>query len=316
MRIIFFGTPEFATAILKMMVENGYRPLAVVTAPDRPSGRGLKMKSSSVKDYAEHVGLKVLQPIRLKDPEFLAQIHQLNPDLQFVVAFRMLPKEVWEIPAKGTWNLHASLLPQYRGAAPINHAIINGEHETGLTTFKIKHEIDTGEIAMRKSMTIGENETAGELHDRMMVVGANLVLDTIKAIEYGNIQLESQEGVDESNLRLAPKLNAAFCKIDPSRSNQEVHNLIRGLSPFPGASGELVNGDDHFPLKIFRSKISSMVADDRNPGDLISDGKSYIHMACGRGMIEIHELQVAGKKRLHVADFLRGFPLSNRAKFI
>lgn len=316
MRIVFFGTPEFAVASLRVMVENNYRPVAVVTVPDKPAGRGLKFQSSAVKKYAESQDIPVLQPSKLRDSEFIRQLHDFKPDLQFVVAFRMLPEEIWNFPPLGTWNLHASLLPQYRGAAPINHAIINGEKQTGLTTFRLKHEIDTGDIALTKQVEIDPNETAGSLHDRMMHEGAKLVLETIQSIEKGNLHLRSQNEFAIEPLKHAPKITADACRLNIYLSSQEVHNKVRGLSPYPGAVARLLHNGEEIPLKIYLTGISLFEKSDGKPGDLLSDAKSFLKLRCGNGWVDIFEIQVAGKKRLPIAEFLRGFKLSENTKIL
>lgn len=255
-KIVFMGTPDFAVASLNALVQNGFEIAAVVTAPDRPAGRGQKLKVSAVKEYALNHGLLILQPQSLKDPEFISSLNSLNADLQIVVAFRMLPKEVWSLPKLGTFNLHASLLPDYRGAAPINWAIINGEKETGVTTFFIDEEIDTGNIILQEKITIESSETAGQLHDRLMKLGAQLVVHTAKAISEGNLTTISQK--DVKSVKMAPKLFRETCKLDWNRAAQEIYNKIRGLSPYPAAWGLLNNGGVTTSVKIFKARLTEL----------------------------------------------------------
>ena len=309
MKIVFMGTPEFAVPSLDILLKNGYEVVGVVTATDKPGGRGGKrLIQSAVKKYAIEKGLKVLQPPRLKAPEFLEELSALKADLQVVVAFRMLPEVVWNMPPLGTFNLHASLLPKYRGAAPINWAIIKGEKETGLTTFFIKHEIDTGDLLFQEKLSIGENETAGELHDRMMIKGAELVLKTVKAIESGNYELKRQ---DESLVCHAPKIFHENCQIDFSQSTQDVHNFIRGLSPYPGAWTKVeVNhpsdGKQQLELKIFRTE-KEPAEHGFAPGILLSENRKKFKIACSDGFVNVLELQLAGRKRMDAAAFLNGY---------
>ena len=307
-RIVFLGTPEFASASLDALHTSGYDITGVVTAPDSPSGRGLKIVPSAVKAYAIHHGIPVLQPHKLKDPLFLDQLRSLDADLQVVVAFRMLPEAVWDMPPLGTFNLHASLLPQYRGAAPINWAIINGEQETGVTTFFLKHEIDTGNILFQEKTAIGDEETAGELHDRLKILGANLVLKTVKAIEQGNIHPVRQEELLQPGIVLkpAPKIYKEDCRIDWSQPAERLFNLIRGLSPFPGAYTMLRPPDGPgVQIKVYRARRAAK-DEAATPGSLQTDGKRYLKVACGDGWLDILELQQAGKRRMPVGDFLLG----------
>ena len=301
------GTPEFAVASVDALVKNGCTIVGVITAPDKPAGRGLKMHESAVKKYALEKGLKILQPERLKNPQFLDELRSLKADIQVVVAFRMLPEAVWNMPAMGTINVHASLLPQYRGAAPINWAVINGEKETGVTTFKLKHEIDTGDILLQEKVSIGENETDGELHDRLKDRGAQVLVRTIQGLANGTLKETAQSQIPNSNsetLKHAPKIFTDTCKIDWNKSVDEVHNLIRGLSPFPGAFTYL----NEKLLKIFRSerqhKQTSIPA-----GQLDTDGKTFLNFACSDGYISLKEIQMEGKKKMNVEDFLRGYKL-------
>src|SRR4051812_14112829 len=319
MRIIFMGTPQFAVASLDELITAGCDVVAVVTAPDKPAGRGQKVNQSAVKQYADAHGIKVLQPEKLKNPEFIEQLKALQADLQVVVAFRMLPEVVWNMPPKGTINLHASLLPQYRGAAPINWAIINGEKETGVTTFKLQQEIDTGNILLQEKIEIGDNETAGELHDRIKEIGARLLVDTIKGLVEGTLQEVSQSAIgnlqptiensansslitDHSLLKHAPKITTQTCQIDWLRSADEIYNLIRGLSPYPAAFTEL--GDK--TLKIFRSEKEHAPPTSR-PGRWETDRKTWLKFACTDGYIHVKDIQLEGKKRMGIEDFLRGY---------
>jgi methionyl-tRNA formyltransferase len=303
-RIIFMGTPDFAVASLDALVQAGMDIVAVVTAPDKPAGRGMKLTESAVKKYAVENGLTVLQPLKLKDPVFIEQLKQLNAGLQVVVAFRMLPEMVWNMPPMGTINLHGSLLPQYRGAAPIHWAVINGEKETGVTTFKLKHEIDTGNILLQKSFPIGENETTGEVHDRMKGIGAELLVQTVEGLSDGTLKETEQSTVttDPSLLKHAPKLFTESCRIHWEKDATQIHNLIRGLSPFPGALAEL----DGKLLKIYRSE-KEIVSHKHVPGQIFTDHKTYLKFSCAGGYIHILDLQLEGKKRMLVADFLRGY---------
>jgi methionyl-tRNA formyltransferase len=304
------GTPEFAVASLDALLQAGYEVVGVVTAPDKPAGRGMKLNESAVKKYATAKGLTILQPVKLKDPAFLAELASLKADLQVIVAFRMLPEIVWSMPRLGTVNVHGSLLPQYRGAAPINWAVINGEKETGVTTFRLKHEIDTGNILMQERFDIGEDETAGEVHDRMKDIGAQLLVKTVKGLAEGTLTEQPQPAFEVSassresmaGLRHAPKIFTETCRIDFSKTTAEVHNLIRGLSPFPGAFTQL----DGKMLKIFRSK-KEITASTGSPGNYTTDGKSFFKYACADGYVLIEELQLEGKKKMEVKDFLRGY---------
>jgi methionyl-tRNA formyltransferase len=309
LRIIFMGTPGFAVESLKALVSNGYNVVAVITAPDKPAGRGQKMSQPAVKQYAETVGLTVMQPEKLKNHEFLDQLKSLKADLQIVVAFRMLPEVVWDMPPLGTFNLHASLLPQYRGAAPLNWAIINGEAETGVTTFLLSHEIDTGRILFKEKTPIGVDETVGDLHDRLMMIGADLVLKTVDALSRGDVTPISQDDLVKQGVQIkhAPKLFRDDLHIDWTKPASEVRNLIRGLSPYPGAWTTLINKDtgNSYELKIYNAGIAARA--DAKPGTLISDGKSYLQVACGTGWLRIDDLQLAGKKRMKTDEFLRGY---------
>jgi methionyl-tRNA formyltransferase len=304
-RIVFMGTPEFAVASLDALVKAGYSIAGVVTAPDKPAGRGMKMHESDVKKYAAQHGLNVLQPEKLKDPAFLEELKSLHADLQIVVAFRMLPEVVWNMPPKGTINLHSSLLPQYRGAAPINWAVINGEKETGVTTFKLKQEIDTGDIFLQESFPIGENETAGEVHDKMKEIGAHVLVKTVKGLVDGSLKEVAQLAIgnkQDATLKHAPKIFTETCKIDWNKTADEIHNLIRGLSPFPAAFTEL--GDK--TIKIFRSEKEFMIPASK-PGRWESDKKTFLKFSCKDGYILLKDVQLEGKKRMGIEDFLRGY---------
>ncbi|NQX52456.1 methionyl-tRNA formyltransferase [Pedobacter panaciterrae] len=302
MKIVFMGTPDFAVASLNALVEAGFDVVGVVTAADKPAGRGQKLHESAVKQYAVSKGIKVLQPLKLKDPLFIDELKSLNADLQVVVAFRMLPEMVWNMPAKGTINLHASLLPQYRGAAPINHAIINGEKESGVTTFFLKHEIDTGDVIFSESVSINNDDTAGDLHDKLMNVGAGLLVKTVKAIEAGNYTEQPQPKSDE--LKHAPKIFKEHCLIDWNLSGDKIYNLIRGLSPYPTAFTKL----NDKTLKVFKAEFEEKEPG-ISPGSFLSDGKTYLKFAARDGFIKFTDLQYEGKKRMQVDEFLRGMRL-------
>lgn len=307
LRIIFMGTPEFAVASLDALVKAGYNIVGVVTAPDKPAGRGMKMNESAVKKYAVEHGLHILQPEKLKNPEFIAELRSLEADLQIVVAFRMLPEIVWNMPPLGTVNVHGSLLPQYRGAAPINWAVINGEKETGVTTFKLKHEIDTGDILLQESFPIGEDATTGEVHDHMKEVGAKLLVKTVEGLMNKTLVEKTQSSIvsgETAVLKHAPKIFTETCKIDFSKTVEEVHNLIRGLSPFPGAFTTLHDK----MLKIYRSKKE--ITTQRLPAEFITDGKTYLKFACSDGYVHLLEIQLEGKKKMLIEDFLRGYRFS------
>ncbi len=308
-RIIFMGTPEFAVASLNALVVQGYNIVAVITAPDKPAGRGMKVTESAVKKYAVEKGIKLLQPLKLKDPGFLNELRSLNADLQIVVAFRMLPELVWNMPGLGTINLHGSLLPDYRGAAPINWALINGETETGVTTFRLKQEIDTGDILMQESFPIGEDETAGEVHDRMMNIGAALLVRTVKGLAEGSLVPMPQEKLKHEHhhsTRDAPKINTETCRINWSMPIEQVHNMVRGLNPFPGAFTTL----NEKMLKVYRTKKEKVIPE-QTEGDLVTDGKSFLKFACSNGYIHLLEIQIEGKKKMEITEFLRGYRFNN-----
>ncbi|MCR4619629.1 MAG: methionyl-tRNA formyltransferase [Paludibacteraceae bacterium] len=309
-RIVFMGTPEFAVASLRALVENGWNVVGVVTTPDKPAGRGQKMSISAVKEYALEQGLPILQPEKLKDEAFLQELKSLQADVQVVVAFRMLPEVVWNMPPKGTFNLHASLLPQYRGAAPINWAIINGEKETGVTTFFLQHEIDTGNIILQKKTPIGDDENIGELYDRLMGIGSNAVLETMERIVAGNVQTTPQP--ESENLKPAPKLFKETCKLDFSDTVENVRNKIRGLSPYPAAWMDLTLADGtKTTMKVFEAQtdIQDGTSDEKGFGSLETDGKSFLRVKCGNGWLRLHDVQIAGKKRMNVKDLLNGIKL-------
>ncbi len=310
LKILFSGTPDFAVESLKILFENGYNICGVITAPDKPAGRGMQMQQSAVKKYAQSKGLFILQPEKLKDPAFLLQVASLNADLHIVVAFRMMPEQLWSMPRLGTLNLHASLLPQYRGAAPINRAIMNGETTTGVTTFFLKHEIDTGDIILSDKVDIGTTEIAGELHDRLMHIGAALVLKTVQQIEKGNLSTTPQNSI-ASTIKHAPKIFKNDCIINWSDKTSTVFNQIRGLSPYPGAFTLLEDKNGKtLTLKIY---IASVVENKEllEAGKIISDNKSFLNLATSDGVISIKELQLEGKKRMNVEDFLRGFSIND-----
>ena len=324
LRIVFMGTPEFAVASLDALVQAGGHIVGVITAPDKPAGRGMKLTQSAVKQYAVEKGLHVLQPEKLKNPDFLAELKALQADIQVVVAFRMLPELVWNMPPMGTINLHGSLLPQYRGAAPINWAVINGEKETGVTTFKLQHAIDTGDILLQERFPIGQDETAGEVHDRMKEIGAGLLVETVKGLASETLAETPQELVGshesgvgskeqatipdsrlpthDSRLNHAPKIFTETCKIDWTKPVDDIYNLIRGLSPYPAAFTVLQDKT----MKIYRAKKepAAMVA---AAGEWKTDQKSFLKFAGADGYIHITELQLEGKKKMTVEEFLRGY---------
>jgi methionyl-tRNA formyltransferase len=299
------GTPEFAVEPLKVLLENGYNIVAVVTAPDKPAGRGRELKQPEAKQFALAHHLPVLQPEKLRDENFIATLKSLNADLFLVVAFRMLPEIVWSMPPKGTVNLHASLLPDYRGAAPINHAIINGETITGVTTFIISHEIDTGEILLQKKVEIENNETAGELHNKLMIAGAKLLLETVEKIESGDVKPFPQPPI--SDIHQAPKLFRENCEINWNLPVERVQNLIRGLSPSPGAWCELKNDTKSLQIKILKATAGSWKINGEPSGTICSDGKNFLKIACSDGFLNVEELQPQGKKIMPVKAFLAGF---------
>lgn len=314
LRIVYMGTPEFAVESLRRLVEGGYNVVGVVTMPDKPMGRhGSVLQASPVKQYAESKGLKVLQPVRLKDEGFVEELRSLRADLQIVVAFRMLPEVVWSMPPLGTFNLHASLLPQYRGAAPINWAVINGDTETGITTFFLQHEIDTGQIIQQVRVPIADTDNVGIVHDKLMMLGGQLVVETVDNILSGTVKAIPQEQFMKENeeLRPAPKIFKDTCRMDWSKPLKQVYDFVRGLSPYPAAWTELVQPDGHrLVLKIYEAvKVPAMYA--LPHGSVHTDGKTFFHVAVEGGYLSLLTLQLAGKKRMGVADFLRGYRLAD-----
>ena len=304
MRIIFMGTPEFAVPSLDMLIKNGYDVVGVVTATDKYGGRGgKKLLESAVKKYAAANGIPVLQPKNLKAPEFIEELQALKADLQIVVAFRMLPEMVWDMPRLGTYNLHGSLLPKYRGAAPINWAVIHGDEYTGATTFKITKEIDTGAILLQEKIPINFEDNAGHVHDRMMHIGAELLLKSVQKIEEGEIKLQQQ---DESLVSKAPKLNKGNTEIDFNQDAKSVYNFIRGLSPYPGAWTTL----DGALLKIYKAEL---IEENASVGKISTDQKKFFHIACGTGSVKVVEMQMQGRKRMDVKSFLNGYTIENDA---
>ncbi len=307
LRIVFMGTPEFAVASLDKLVQAGYNIVGVITAPDKPGGRGMELQQSAVKKYALAHELEILQPEKLKNPDFIEHLRSLKADLQIVVAFRMLPEVVWNMPPLGTINVHGSLLPQYRGAAPINWAIINGEKKTGVTTFKLKHEIDTGDILMQESFPIEEEDDAGIVHDRMKEIGASLLLQTIKGIEKNELQeipqdLKNSMPVNNDDLKHAPKIFPETCQINWNNKTADIYNLVRGLSPYPAAFTMFMDKK----LKIFKAtKIDSDPG--KKAGSFETDEKTFLRFACNDGWLNVIELQLEGKKKMLTVDFLRGY---------
>ena len=299
-RIIFMGTPDFAVPTLKALIEQGLNVVAVVTAPDKPAGRGMQLQKSAVGQYAQQAGLLLLQPEKLRDPQFIRELERLKADLQIVVAFRMLPELVWNMPPMGTVNLHASLLPAYRGAAPINWAVINGETMTGITTFKLQHAIDTGNILLQEELPISETENAGSVHDRMQEAGAKLVLETVKGLADGTLKEHPQK--ESGSLKAAPKIFKETCRIDFNQSVATVYNLIRGLAPFPTAYTEL----EGKTLKVFEAH-KELSSEPVTVGGVQTDGSTYLKFGCKDGYIVLDQIQLAGKKRMQIKDFLRGY---------
>lgn len=309
MRLVFMGTPDFAVGCLKEILASTHEVVAVVTTPDKPAGRGKKMHQSAVKAYALEQNIPVLQPEKLRDENFHAELQKFNADIFVVVAFRMLPKVVWDMPKYGTFNLHASLLPQYRGAAPINWTIINGESQTGVTTFFINEDIDTGNIIFRESVTISDTDTAGTLHDKLMLTGANLIVKTLSAVEAGNYEALKQ---DESiELKPAPKIFKEDTRIDFTKTSAEVYNFIRGMAPYPAATAILVNDEKELNLKIYSAKVAE--ASNLEPGSISTDNRSFIKVGTKNGAIELQEIQIPGKKRMEIKALLNGFELKQGA---
>lgn len=312
------GTPDFAVESLRVLVENNYNVVGVVTMPDKPAGRGHKIQYSAVKKYTIEHDLHLLQPEKLKDESFVAELKALNADLQIVVAFRMLPEIVWDMPRLGTFNLHGSLLPMYRGAAPINWAIINGEKETGVTTFFLTHEIDTGKVILREKTPISESDNAGTVHDRLMVIGGELVKKTVDLIIEGNVNSTPQSEMfgKETDLKEAPKIFKETCRIDWNKSAQNIHNHIRGLSPYPASWTELqVEDKEASIIKVFKSSYSE---ESHNflSGTIITDNKTKFSVACADGFIHIEQLQLPGKKAMLTEELLRGYKIPENSKLI
>lgn len=307
LRIVYMGTPEFAVEPLKRLVEEDYNVVGVVTMPDKPAGRGQHVQESPVKKYALSEDIPVLQPEKLRDEDFLVQLKMLQADIQIVVAFRMLPEVVWNMPRLGTFNLHASLLPQYRGAAPINWAIINGEKETGVTTFFLKHEIDTGNIILQRSTPISDDDNVGTLYDRLMNMGAELVVETMERITMGDVSTMPQD--DGVAVNPAPKIFKEDCKINWQKSAIELHNFVRGLSPYPAAFTEVKNDKGQvLSLKVLETEVIDQTVSEQ-PGTLISDGKKQLYFATEEGYLSIKRLQLAGKKAMTTEELLRGTKL-------
>lgn len=310
------GTPDFAVEPLKALHQNGFNIVGVITMPDKPAGRGHKMQFSPVKNYALEHGLRLLQPERLKDERFVDELRSLRADLQIVVAFRMLPEVVWGMPRLGTFNLHASLLPQYRGAAPINWAVINGEKETGVTTFFLTHEIDTGKIIQQERIEILDTDNAGTIHDKLMYKGSSLILETVNAIIAGAVRPKPQEELyqSESDLKPAPKIFKETCKIDFGREAKSIHNLVRGLSPYPAAWCALNTGKELLATKIYEAEVVE-TPHQLSPGAIRTDCKRYLEIAAADGFVRVKELQIPGKKRLPIEEFLRGFKMEGEMHF-
>ena len=314
MKIVYMGTPGFAVEPLKVLLNKGHDIVAVVTAPDKPAGRGMGLKSSEVKRFAQSCSLPVMQPEKLRDTQFLTDLRSFEADLFVVVAFRMLPETVWSMPSLGAINLHASLLPQYRGAAPINHVLINGESKTGVTTFLISHEIDTGKVLLQREIPIGDEETAGELHDKLMYAGAELLEETVRRMISNDILSYPQ--LEIGNLKTAPKLSKETNRINWSNSGKDIHNLVRGLCPYPAAWSELVsNGvESTTQVKIYKIRFEK-TTHVFSPGTIHTDGKTFMKVACIDGFVHILELQLAGKKAMSVTAFLAGFRNTEEYKF-
>ena len=310
LRIVFMGTPDFAVATLKALVENQYHIVGVITAPDKPAGRGRKLNESAVKIYAKEANLKILQPTNLKDDNFLDALKTLKANLQIVVAFRMLPKQVWQMPEYGTFNLHASLLPNYRGAAPINWAIINGEAKTGVSTFFIDEKIDTGDMILQEEIEIGANENVGSLHDKLMDIGSVLVLKTVNTIKNGDIKTTPQKVTKA--IRTAYKLNKDNCKIDWNASIDTIYNKIRGLSPYPAAWCTLINGEDAFDVKIYQAEKET-IPHTKHIGTIVSDKKT-LKVAVTNGYIIIKEIKLPGKRTMDIKSLLNGYTFEENAK--
>ncbi|TYA78386.1 methionyl-tRNA formyltransferase [Seonamhaeicola marinus] len=312
LRIVFMGTPDFAVATLKTLVDNDYNIVGVITAPDKPAGRGRKLNESAVKKYAKANNLNVLQPTNLKSEDFINELAALKANLQIVVAFRMLPKVVWQMPEYGTFNLHASLLPNYRGAAPINWAIINGETKTGVSTFFIDEKIDTGEMILQEDIAIDASENAGSLHDKLMTLGSALVLKTVALIQKGNVKTKPQ--VDTADIKTAYKLNRDNCKIDWNAALDHIYNQIRGLSPYPAAWCTLINGEDKLDIKIY--KAEKEIKEHTNEVGTIVFTKNELKVSVSEGYIKITEIKIPGKRNMDVKSFLNGFSFESNAKML
>lgn len=314
LRIVFMGTPEFAVATLGSLLINGFNVVGVVTSPDKPAGRGRSIKKSAVREFAEYSSLPVLQPVKLKDDAFIDSLKKMDADLFIVVAFRMLPEAVWKLPRLGTINLHASLLPQYRGAAPINHAIINGETLTGLTTFYINGNIDTGSILLREEIPVFSFENAGDLHDRMMKHGAGLIIRTLSGIVSGDLQPKSQDEFVKpgEDLKQAPKITPEYCLINWDNDAAKINNFVRGLSPYPCAKSFFTDSHSSVSFRIYESH-PLIARHEHQPGCFFSDGKTYIRVSCRDGYLNICSLQVEGRKKMSTPEFLRGFRMAGFA---
>ena len=312
LRIVFMGTPDFAVCSLKKLVENGYHVVGVITAPDKPAGRGQKIHESAIKQYAKTQNLTILQPSNLKSEEFLNELRILNANLQIVVAFRMLPKAVWQMPEFGTFNLHASLLPDYRGAAPINWAIINGETKTGVSTFFIDEKIDTGEMILQEEVDILPTENAGDLHDKLMTVGSKLVIKTVKLIESDSVKTKPQP--ENRDIKTAYKLNKSNCKIDWNENSQTIFNKVRGLSPYPAAWCTLLNDGDELPIKIYKVEKEDS-SHSYSAGRIIS-GKHEVKVAVKNGYINLKEIQLPGKRKMDIKSLLNGYHFDKDAKML
>lgn len=312
LRIVFMGTPDFAVCSLKKLVEEGYNVVGVITAPDKPAGRGQKIHESAIKQYAKTQKLTILQPSNLKNEEFLNELRTLNANLQIVVAFRMLPKAVWQMPEFGTFNLHASLLPDYRGAAPINWAIINGETKTGVSTFFIDEKIDTGEMILQEEVDILPTENAGDLHDKLMTVGSKLVIKTVKLIESDSVKTKPQP--ENRDIKTAYKLNKSNCKIDWNENSQTIFNKVRGLSPYPAAWSTLLNDGDELSVKIY--KVEKEDSSHSYPAGTIISGKHEVKVAVKNGYINLKEIQLPGKRKMDIKSLLNGYHFDKDAKML
>lgn len=314
MRIVFMGTPDFAVASLQALIKNGNKIVGVITAPDKPAGRGKVLTASAVKQFAIEQGLYIMQPTNLKAPEFVEELRNLKADLQVVVAFRMLPEVVWNMPPKGTINVHASLLPQYRGAAPINWAIINNESKTGVTTFLLQHEIDTGNILRCKEVAITPSMNAGELHDKLMVLGAEALVETVNQMATNSITATPQSEIPVDKLKSAPKIFKDTCKINWNSDAETVYNLIRGLSPYPAAWTNLQDPNGKtLSVKIYAASITD---DKLKPGEVLTDGKTQVIVGCKNNSLALTDVHLAGKKRMKTEDLLRGYKITNEHLFI